>query len=169
MAKSTGELYKEYFEAYFEGLFTYAFTIVKDQAEAKDIAQSSFIKLWEKREEIDFSRSARAYLFTTVYHLSLNTARNKKIRSSHHENLKSDQSFAPLYTSEQKEMMERIQQAIDQLPPRCKEVFVKSRLEAKKYAEIAQELSISIKTVEAQMGKALKFLKTELSDLAMFI
>jgi RNA polymerase sigma-70 factor (ECF subfamily) len=70
-------------------------------------------------------------------------------------------------TAEEREIKARINQAIDALPPRCKEVFCKSRLEGKKYAEIAADLGIAVKTVEVQMGKALKILREQLADLAM--
>jgi RNA polymerase sigma-70 factor (ECF subfamily) len=165
VAKNTDELYRQYFEAYFEGLFTYAYTIVKDSAEARDIAQSSFIKLWQKRKEIDFSIKAKSYLYTTAYHLALNTVRNRKNHKNHHETLENKEAPTTIYTSEQKEIRTRIQEAINQLPPRCREIFLKSRLEGRKYAEIAVDLKISVKTVEVQMGRALKFLKEHLADI----
>jgi RNA polymerase sigma-70 factor (ECF subfamily) len=67
--------------------------------------------------------------------------------------------------AEEKEIRNRIHRAIETLPPRCKEVFCKSRFEGKKYSEIANELSISVKTVEVQMGKALKILRKTLADI----
>jgi RNA polymerase sigma-70 factor, ECF subfamily len=159
--------YKQCFHEYFEKLFGYAFTIVKDNAEAKDIVQSAFIKLWEKRETLNFAVAARAYLYTTVYHLSLNTVRNRKVRESHLPNIAPTGITTSISTAEEKEIRERIRQAIDTLPPRCREVFCKSRLEGKKYASIADEMNISVKTVEVQMGKALKALREQLADLAM--
>lgn len=159
--------YKQCFHAYFEKLFDYAFTIVKDNGEAKDIVQSAFIKLWEKRAAINFPASARSYLYTTVYHLSLNTVRNRKIRESHHQYVMPTSAAGSINTAEEKEIRARIQQAIDTLPPRCREVFCKSRLEGKKYATIATEMEISVKTVEVQMGKALKALREQLADLVM--
>lgn len=159
--------YQQCFHAYFEKLFGYAFTIVKDNAEAKDIVQSAFIRLWEKREAMNFAIAARAYLYTTVYHLSLNTVRNRKVRESHHPLMAPAAFTTAVNIAEEKEIRERIRQAIDTLPPRCKEVFCKSRLEGKKYILIAAEMNISVKTVEVQMGKALKVLREQLADLAM--
>ena len=82
MKTITDEQLRHYFNANFEGLFVYAFTLVKDGAEAKDIAQASFLKLWEKRNDITLERSVRAFLYTTVYHLALNAIKKKKIYSS---------------------------------------------------------------------------------------
>jgi RNA polymerase sigma-70 factor, ECF subfamily len=162
------EKYKQCFLEYFEQLFHYAFTIVKNNAEAKDIVQTAFIKLWEKRAEVNLITSSRSYLYTSVYHLSLNTIRDRKIHESHHENVVKKWSSST-NTLEQKETRARIQQAIDSLPPKCREVFYKSRFQEKKYAEIANEMNISIKTVEAQMGKALKYLREQLADLVLVI
>ena len=159
------ESYKECFHQYFEKLYGYAFTIVKDNAEAKDIVQLAFVKLWEKRNEVNWPGSVQSYLYTIVYRLSLNTVRDRKIRDSHHQRIASQHQEQGRNVAEQKEYSARIQKAIDELPPRCKEVFYKSRMEGKKYAAIAEELDISIKTVEVQIGKALKLLRERLADL----
>jgi RNA polymerase sigma-70 factor, ECF subfamily len=166
---SAEQLFRQYFETYFEALFIYAFTMVKDTAEAKDIAQLSFIKLWDKRNDVELERSAKAYLFTTVYHLCLNAIRNKKLHTRHHQNLKMNQPAATQFTAEQNEVIRQVMYSIDQLPARCKEIFIKNRFEAKKYAEIAEELNISEKTVEAQMSKALKHLKEQLKNITLVL
>ena len=161
------EQYKQCFFEHFEGLVHYAFTIVQSNLEAKDVVQTAYVKLWEKREKVNLSTSARSYLYTSVYHLSLNSIRNRKIYKGHHERLFTNEITDNRNPAEEKETRIRIQLAIDSLPPKCKEVFYKSRFEGKKYAEIAIEMNISIKTVEVQMGKALKNLREQLADLAL--
>jgi RNA polymerase sigma-70 factor (ECF subfamily) len=163
------DILRHYFDAYFGRLFLYAYTLVKDEAEAKDITQASYIKLWEKRSHIDFATSAKAYLYSAVYHLALNTNRNKKLRQGHRQNLQEQESSDPVYTLEQMETLKRIRRTVDELPPRCREVFLKSRVEGKKYSEIAAEIQISQKTLEAQMGKALKYLREQLQDLLVVL
>jgi len=160
------ELYKQCFDRYFERLYHYAYTIVKENGEAKDIVQAAFIKLWERRNEVNMNTSTKTYLYTSVYNLSLNTIRNRKTREEHHQQMIPPGFTSWLNTTEQKEMRIRINRAIEDLPERCRQVFYKSRFEGKKYAEIAAELDISVKTVEGQMGKALKILRETLSDLA---
>ncbi len=162
------EVFKQCFFDYSASLHHYASTIVKNDEEAKDIVQKVFIKLWQKRNEIDFSTSLRSYLFTSVYNLSLNTIRNSKRREQHHYNVHASQ-ITSINPAEEKETRLRIQHAIAALPPRCSEVFIKSRFEAKKYIEIASEMNISIKTVEAQMGRALKHLREQLGDLSLVV
>jgi RNA polymerase sigma-70 factor (ECF subfamily) len=156
--------FKKTFDVYFDKLYRYAFTIVQDNSEAKDIVQSAFIKLWAKRNEVD---AERPYLYTTVYNLSLNAVRNRTVRARHLQYLGSLSETDRRYTSEEKEIVKRINQVIEKLPPKCREIFQRNRFEGKKYAEIATELGISVKTVEAQMGKALKHLRENLSDLLM--
>jgi RNA polymerase sigma-70 factor, ECF subfamily len=161
------EIFRQCFDDYFNKLYTYAFTIVKNNAEAKDIVQLAFVRLWEKRHDVNLAVSGKAYLYTSVYHLSLNSIRNRKIREGHHQHIARNNSINSLYTVEEKEARSRIKAAIDALPSRCKEVFCKSRFEGKKYAEIAEELGISVKTVEVQVGKALRLLRENLADLGL--
>ena len=162
------DVYKQYFGEYFDKLYAYAFTIVRSNSDAKDIVQTAFIKLWEKRNELRVTDAVRSYLYTTVYHLALNTVRDRKTRAAKMEQIEAGTEVNE-FPSEQKEVLARIRQAVEALPPRCREVFCKSRMDGKKYAEIATELDISVKTVEAQMGKALKFLREQLSDLYLLL
>src|SRR4051812_41832956 len=165
------EIFKQCFEKYFETLYHYAFSIVKDNAEAKDIVQTAFVKLWEKKNEVDLKTACRSYLYTSVYRLSLNSIRNRKIRELHHKGMSPSVPGTSMNSAEVKERRSRIESAIQSLPERCRQVFSKSRMEGKKYAIIATEMDISIKTVEVQMGKALKILREQLADLivAFFI
>jgi RNA polymerase sigma-70 factor (ECF subfamily) len=158
-------LFERCFHDTYEGLHRYAHTMIKDNEEARDIVQKVFIKLWEKRHEVNIPGSAHLYLYTAVHNLCLNAIRDKKTRTnyiSHYTHSETGITVASL--AEEKELERQIYAAIDTLPPRCREVFCKSRLEGKRYAEIAGELQISVKTVEVQMGKALKILRSLLAD-----
>src|SRR5688500_14451433 len=88
VSKEVDDLYKQLFYQYFTSLCSYALTIVKDADSAKDVVQTAYIKLWEKRTEINFNESARPYLYSTVYRLSLNVLRNHETRRGHHEEIK---------------------------------------------------------------------------------
>ena len=158
-------LFERCFHETYEGLHRYAHTIVRDNEEARDIVQKVFIKLWEKRHEINIPQSARQYLYTAVHNLCLNAIRDRKTRTkyiSHYHH--TETGFVVESFAENKELERQIYAAIDKLPARCRQVFCKSRLEGKRYAEIAGELEISVKTVEVQMGKALKILRSLLAD-----
>ncbi|QHS60506.1 RNA polymerase sigma-70 factor [Chitinophaga agri] len=160
------DVYKQCFQENFERLHRYAFTLLQDNEEARDVVQLAFVKLWQKQEEINLEGAGRAYLYTTVQRECYNIFRSKKVRKNYASAVHA--THAEEYTDdrlESRELSNRIQAAIDALPPKCREVFCKSRFEDKKYAEIAAELNISVKTVEVQMSKALKVMREQLGDL----
>lgn len=155
--------FESHFYAYYEALHRYAFTLLKDSEEAKDVVQQVFIKYWEKRQDLEIQQSVKSYLYRAVYHQCLNKIRDLKVRSRYAEGFKLEKEEG-VFVDETiiKETNNRIQQAIDCLPKQCSVIFKKSRFEEKKYSEIAVELNLSVKTVEAQMSKALKILREKL-------
>ena len=159
---------EQYFHTYFEGLHRYAFMILKDNDDAKDAVQTVFLRLWEKGTILDEQQSVKSYLYACVYNQCLNMKRHQKIK----EKYVTDNNM-PVYSQNNdlisKETNRQILAQIDELPPQCKLIFSKSRFEEKKYAEIAAELGLSVKTVEAQMGKALKILRDKLAEIMMTI
>lgn len=167
VSKTVDEYFKTLFFDYFSKLHHYALTIVKNEDEAKDIVQSAFLKLWQKRDEVDINAAGKSYLYTTVYRLSLNSLRDRKVQVEYPADLIAAGSTSN--PSEIQELRTKLNLAIEQLPLRCKDVFYKSRFEGKKYAQIADEMNISVKTVEAQMGKALKLLRENLSDIVTLL
>lgn len=165
------DLYRQietYFQMYFEGLHRYAFTILKDNDEAKDAVQVVFLKLWEKRTTIDGQQSVKSYLYTAIYHYCLNIKRHKKIKD-HYATTNNHPAGEFRNALVSKETQQRIMACIGKLPPQCKLIFTKSRFEGKKYADIAAEMDLSVKTVEAQIGKALRILREELSDITIAV
>lgn len=150
------------FKEHYEQLHRYAFTILKNEDEAKDIVQSVFLTLWEKRDTLHINSSPKAYLFRSVYHESLNYIRKQEVLRKHHTaagEVLEDTEQKPFAFEEELLIKEQIDQVLRELPPQCREVFVKSRAEKKKYSEIAQEMGIALKTVEAHMSKALKLIR----------
>lgn len=160
--------FEKIFREHFVPLTYYALKFTGDQDSAKEIVHQVFINIWEKRTEIDYDRSLRSYLYTAVHNRCLNFLRDRKqfdgedIGSLAYGDEPADLQEDKL---EKEETEARVSKAISSLPERCREVFVLCRFEEKKYAEIASALDISVKTVEAQMSKALRLLRTELKDL----
>jgi RNA polymerase sigma-70 factor (ECF subfamily) len=158
------------FRAHFEALHRYAFTIMKDSDAAKDIVQAVFLKLLEKEEEIQFQRSAKAYLFRSVYNQCVNQIKKDNALAERHSGYMQtgpELLSEPFAQNTQQEIKAKIDGVLNQLPTQCRTVFVKSRAEQKKYKEIAAELGVSIKTVEAHMSKALKLIQASLRVLAI--
>lgn len=156
-----------YFQMYFEGLYRYAFTILKNNDDAKDAVQSVFVKIWEKRATIDEQQSVQSYLYTSVYNYCLNVKRKEKVRNEYVQNNQQTKHTQQTHRDQlvTRENIKTITDALESLPPQCKRIFLKSRFEKKKYAEIAQELNLSVKTIEVQIGKALKILREKLSGV----
>lgn len=154
----------QYFHAYFDGLHRYAFTLLKDNDEAKDAVQAVFLRLWENSKILDEQQSVKAYLYTAVYNYCLNIKRHERIREKYAAS-GNRALYEPGTDLAGKETSDRIMFHINNLPPQCKLIFNKSRFEGKKYAEIAAEMGLSVKTVEVQIGKALRILREKLAAL----
>jgi RNA polymerase sigma-70 factor (family 1) len=164
---SAGSLDRGAFEAvfrqFFPALMTFARKYLQDEDSAREVVHIVMINLWEKREAIDASESLKPYLFKAVHNRCLNVLRDRRKFS---EELVTE-PLSDRDVQEQMELMElniRINQVIDSLPERCKEVLEMNRFEGKRYKEIAEILGISVKTVENQMSKALKILRDQLAS-----
>ena len=159
--------FEELFRSFFPGLVLFAQKYVPDQDSAKEIVHNVFLNLWEKREKVDTSSSLKSYLFTSVHNRCLNFIRDQKKfdrHESHIEHLESSEFADGTDYLEVQELELRIYDALQSLPEKCREVFTLNRFEGLKYAEIAEKLGISVKTVESQMSKALKILREKLID-----
>lgn len=158
---------EQYFFEYFEALHRYAYTLLNDSDEAKDVVQHIFMHLWEKKETLSIEQSARAYLYTATHNHCLNRMKSRQTRQRHYQQYSTGQEQVTSDNEEQmsfRALKQEVLSAMETLPDKCREVFYKSRFEEKTYPEIAKELEISVKTVEAHMGKALRTLRTKLSD-----
>ncbi|MFH2094770.1 MAG: RNA polymerase sigma-70 factor [Bacteroidota bacterium] len=155
------------FREYFVQLCAFARKYVKDIDSAKEIVHDVFINLWEKRDNIDLNKSVKSYLFTSVHNRCLNFIRdNKKFdrENTEIENVNAESRWEEHDALVEAETESKIHKAIGELPEKCREIFLLNRFNDMKYAEIAEKLGISIKTVEAQMSKALKILREKLVE-----
>ena len=158
--------FEELFKAHFASLCHFAKQYVQDEDTAQDICQKVFIHLWQKRQLIDPKQSIVSYLFTAVKNRCLNHIRDhKKYRSKvlDLELAEEEWSFQDDHFVEE-ELKASIAEALASLPEKCRKVFEMSRYQEMTYKEIAEELDISPKTVEAHMNKAIKSLRIHLKD-----
>ena len=157
--------YQKLFHTYYTDLCRFCMRYVRNHEVSEEIVQDVFIYLWEKRSVINISISFKAYLYTAVRNKSINYLKlqlpkdqmkddidNFEISSNY--DVESELTF--------KELSQKVDEAIDSLPTKCKAIFILSRESGHTYREIAQELDISIKTVENQMVIALRKLREHL-------
>lgn len=155
------------FRTYYQPLCNYAYTFVQDRAEAEEIVQGTFLMIWERRETLEIRTAVKPYLYAMVRNACLNVIKHEKVKQQHAavELAVAERSVESVArTVMASELENRIHQAMEALPDQCRLVFKLSRFEELKYAEIAEQLNISIKTVENHMGKALKIMREQLKD-----
>jgi len=153
------------FKTYYKGLVTYSASILKSTEEAEDLVQQLFFNLWAKKEELGVHSSLKAYLYRAVYNTSLNRIKQQNTRSLYVKESLATASVAETSVPlQQKELQQQIDRALGSLPEQCGVIFKMSRFEQLKYQEIADKLGLSVKTVENQMGKALKLMREQLKD-----
>lgn len=155
--------FEKLFRSHYKDLALYANRILQDQAAAEDVVQQFFVQLWEKRNSISISGEIKSYMMRSVHNACLNHLKHLRIVQDHHESITAaEQRAENIDKVELEETQLIVHEAVKKLPPQCRKIFIMSRVQEKKYREIADELELSIKTVENQMGKALKTLRTEL-------
>ena len=154
------------FRTYYQRLCNYANTLLNDQDESEESVQQVFVTLWEKRQSMEITSSLQSYLFRSVRNTCLNKIKYSKVRKSYAEEVTALSSHAEPANeiTFQNELQKRIHEAVESLPDQCRLVFKLNRFEELKYKEIAEQLGISIKTVENHMGKALKIMREKLKD-----
>jgi len=142
------------------------YRVLKDSNLAEDIAQEVFLGLWKKRENLNITSSVQAYLKRAAINKSLNYIRDQKIKFDDEEKMPtlSNNQSTTQQQLEAEDLQKQINEAIGSLPEKCRLVFTLSRFEEMSYQEIANELNISIKTVENQISKALKILRVLLRN-----
>lgn len=154
------------FRSLYEPLCRYAFSLINEDSLAEEFVQDVFVKLWEKRLQISIQTSLKAYLYRSVHNRCINWIEHQKVKKNYQEDWKIQFSEAqmPLETAEHRQLLLQFSTALQKLPGECRRIFHLSREAGFSYREIAETLNISIKTVENQMGKALKILRIELKD-----
>lgn len=132
--------------------------------EAEDIVQELFVNYWNNREKIKITVSLKSYLYQATKNSYLNLLRHKKVRERYADRITTQKIRHNSYSALEAEELTRIvKETLNNLPNRCKKVFMMSRMDGLKYKEISEQLSISIKTVEADMGKALREIRNNLA------
>lgn len=175
LQKGEQEAYRYLFATYYPRLQRYAMHFILDSERVHDVLQDSFVRLWEKREVIDFV-SVQALLFKIVRNNCLNYLRNEAIKAHVSiEDTENTDAWEQLYNIDlfedpnhdllYQELYEQIDSLLQKLPERSREIFEISRFEGLKNREIAERLGISVKIVERHISRALKLLNQHINDI----
>lgn len=168
LLESNEDSFESLFAEWFGNLYSYAFSVLKDASAAEEVVQSVFCRLWEKRDRLQVTTSFKAYLYGSVYHECVNWLRRKKKNRKYRLHIlqgsNRDVSDSAAASVELGELEKRLHEAMNELPERCRAIFYLSRFGQMGYREIAGQLGISVKTVEAQISKALKHMRKSLVD-----
>lgn len=157
--------FEQVFRTYYTPLRMYAASLTGEMEAAEEIIQELFYVFWKEREQIHILHSLKSYLYGAVRNRSFQYLEHLDVRHRYQEVMKAKETeddLTPLEELEYNELLRLIDQAISQLPERRQRIFKMHRFEGMKYAEIAEILSLSVKTVEAEMTKALQTLRKEI-------
>lgn len=168
---------KKLFDDNYRRLIFHALRFVDSQEEAEDIVSDVFYELWRGIDGIDLERGITSYLYRAVSTRALNVLRHKNVAAVRLELLESINEKRMEFIAdddtgrnvESVEIGQRLHEAIDELPERCREVFVLSYVNGLKNKEIAEAMNTSVRTVEAQVYKALRFLRDKLRYLLVLM
>lgn len=160
--------FEQIYNLYFKQLYFYAYKILRDEVIVEEIVQEVYVYLWEKRKQLNINSSLKSYLYTAVRNRCINYIKYElpKRRVADEAELNSltlDAVHENNYSSD--ELRRHINSAVGELPPKCRTIFLLSREEGLTYQEIAEELELSVKTVENQIIIALKKLRVSLKDV----
>jgi RNA polymerase sigma-70 factor, ECF subfamily len=164
LAKQDLFAFEKLYHFYYMPLLSFCTKFIKDEGIAEELVNDVFLKIWTNKSNITIASSAKGYLFTSVRNIAFDYLR--KTKQENFTDLKEVQQQACNAAAtdtgiDNKQLNEVLEQAIELLPRQCKMIFKMSREEGMKYHEIASELSISIKTVETQISRALKLIRSK--------
>ena len=164
--------FEKIYRYYYPRLNYFAMQYLFDSEASRNIVQDVFTELWDKRQSLQIDTNLHAWLFTVTKNMSLKIISHLKSRYNYGNYIKNrelDINYNSLDAFDTntiifEELQIQIKVALEKLSPACRRVFEMSRFEDKKNREIAEELNLSVKTIEAQISKALRSLKTDLKD-----
>ncbi len=158
--------FKHLYTNYYNELCVYASSLANDSSLAEDIVQNVMINIWNKKPDLKINSSIKSYLYKSVYNHFINTYKQKQKELSYVDQMKA--KALTYFADEDSEIIDKkikiVQSEIEKLPPKCKEAFLLNKVNGLKYREVAEELDVTVKTVEAHVHKALVRIKKCLED-----
>ena len=160
-------LYKKYSKR----LYLFGYSILKSQEETENLIQDVFLNLWEKRNDVERDASVKYYLFSIAYNSAITLIRKKTRESEFINYLKSLPEINEEPTNlkiEFNDLTNKLEEIIQELPQRQKQVYLLHRVKGLKYSEIGEQLKISTNSIETHMSRALKTIRAKLEYYDLF-
>ncbi|MCF6349888.1 MAG: sigma-70 family RNA polymerase sigma factor [Flavobacteriaceae bacterium] len=159
------KVFESFYKIYSKDLKRFLYYKFGDLNTAEDVMQDAFIKLWNNCKKVPYNK-AKSFLFTVANNLFLNIKKHEKvIRKNQIHLVKSNSNETPDFLMEEKEFQLKLEKVINDLTSKQREVFLLSRIEKKKYREIAEMLEISIKAVEKRMHGVLLIMRKKIGKV----
>lgn len=155
------------FRFYYPGLVVFASQYVMYEEDAEEIVQDFFVRVWQKRDQVNQTGTLKPYFFTSVKNSSLNFLYKQKHQDKLIQEIVKISENNLLYQPDvfvMSDLQDAIRKAVNSLPPKCREVFILSRINGLKNEDIANKLNLSKRTVETHVSNGLKQLRIELKD-----
>lgn len=162
--------YRYLFDQYYAPLTSFAFRFTRSYEISKDVVQNLFIRLYQNRHSLSIQSDIKSYLYKAVYNSSLNELKRENLRDEHHQHYIAEHVVTQYdQAREETEKEHKIFKAIEQLSPKCRQIFLMSRIDGMKNHEIAAELGLSIRTIETQISQALKSIRKTVRSIYNFL
>ncbi len=158
--------FKYLFNLFYDRLVAYITTYTHDKIESEDIVQQAFISLWENKSKLDETKSPKSYLYAIVHNKYINSIKKTK-KQNELLNQIWERALANRIEEDSDALQLRVQKmkkVIEELPPKCREIIIMNKIQGIKYKDIADQLGISIKTVESQMRIAFNKIREAFKD-----
>ena len=159
--------FESLFRSSYVSLVRYAKTLIKDHDTAEEIVQDLFFRLWKDKDKLQIESSLNGYLYRAVHNRCLHHIDHNRVVEKYAREMavmEQETNESPTDILHYRELQAKIAAILERLPEKCGKIFCMSRFEGLKYSEIAEKLSISVKTVEANMGRALKEFRKILAE-----
>lgn len=164
--------FKQLFDRYTPRIYRFAISYLKSDADAEELVQDVFLKLWEKRETLDESQNIRAYIFKIAINSIYNLSKRKNYRQVYNEFVKNNFTQGNEFTWNEvvyNELVDSLNLHIDKMPSQRRDIFLMSRKDGLSNQEIAKNLNISLRTVENQIYRSVSYLREQLKPNSVFL
>lgn len=157
-------VFSSLFSTHSKTIYNYIYYKYGNQEKAYDAVQEAFVKLWENCSKVTPSK-AKSYVYTVANNMYLNVLKAEKVRLKHRDKVITSTNESPEFLMEESQFKDKLQAALDSLPENQRTTFLLSRIDGKKYVEIAEMEGVSVKAIEKRMHLALKALREKIDGI----